>query len=83
MEPVKIKLIAGQAHTMHRYNNLKAKLIKCSANIYFNKQCILRKVIPNYAKVKVSYTSPASAITQAKAQFVHLKEEVKLSRKTT
>jgi hypothetical protein len=29
--------------------------MKCSANIYFNRQCLI-KVIPQYVKIKIPYT---------------------------
>jgi hypothetical protein len=44
--------------------------MKCCANIYFNKQCIAQKITLAYAKTKVAQTSPASTITQQKAQVL-------------
>jgi hypothetical protein len=32
-----IKLLASQAHLINRYKSTKSKLLKCCANIYFNK----------------------------------------------
>jgi len=85
-----IKLIVCQAYSINLYRNIRMKIMKCCANIYFNplnaelnsichllalleahhilhvswirvnQQCLFRKVIPNYAKFKVPYTSPAS-----------------------
>jgi hypothetical protein len=62
-----IKFIASQAKTINAYKNSKIKLMKCCANVYFNKQCIAQKITPAYAKIKIEQTSPASAITQQKA----------------
>jgi hypothetical protein len=51
--------------------------MKFCANIYFNKQCIAQKITPAYAKIKVAKTSPASTITQQKAQVMRVKDEIK------
>jgi len=34
----KVKFIASQARTVNLYKNLRSKLLKCCANIYFNKR---------------------------------------------
>ena len=47
------------------------------AKIYFNQQCLQLGVIPKYARVKVSYTFPASVVTQRKTQLLRVKEEIK------
>jgi len=44
-----VKFIARQANADNLYKNCRSKLLKCCANIYFNKQCLLKKVIPKYA----------------------------------
>jgi len=41
------KFIARQASSINLYNNVRAKLLKCCANIYFDKH-----VIPKYANIK-------------------------------
>jgi len=51
-----IKFVASQAKTINLYKNTRAKLLKCCANIYFNKHCLVKKVIPKYAKLK--FTKP-------------------------
>jgi hypothetical protein len=53
-------------------------LLKCCANIYFNRQCQKLGIIPKYANIKVPHTSTASIITQIKAQNIRIKEEIKL-----
>jgi hypothetical protein len=64
-----IKLHACQAFINFKYKNLKAKLVNCNANIYFNRQCLDKHIIPNYAKnIKIPYTSPAASQTQQKAK---------------
>ena len=47
MEYVKIKFIVNQAKSIDRYKNIKKKLLQCCANIYFNKQCLLKIEILN------------------------------------
>ena len=42
---------------------------------YFNPQCLIKKEIPQYAKVKIPYTSPATNITQKKIHTIRLKDE--------
>ena len=63
-----IKMLAGQARSINLYKNLRTKVMECCANIYFNQQCIFKKVTPNYAKIKIPYTSPATNISQKKVQ---------------
>ena len=47
-----ISFLAAQAKSINLYKNLRTKLMKCCANIYFNKLCLAKKVIPNYATIK-------------------------------
>ena len=72
-----VKLIASQAHLVNQYKNIRSKLQKCCANIYFNKQCITKKIIPKYVNIKIANTSPASQTTAKKAQLIRIKDEVK------
>ena len=37
-----IKLIACQAYSINLYRNIRTKIMKCCANIYFNQQCLIR-----------------------------------------
>jgi len=71
------KFIAGQASSINQYKNTTSKLLKCCVNIYFNKQCLAKKIIPNYAKLKFHNTSPAAQLTAKKAQTTHIKDEIK------
>jgi hypothetical protein len=52
----KVKLIAGQACTANLYKNLRSKLLKCCANIYF-KRCLWKKILPKYVNIKVAMSS--------------------------
>ena len=67
-----IKTLASQAHSVNLYKNLRTKVMKCCANIYFNRQCLNKKVIPKYANIKVPYTSPATNNTQNKVQTIRI-----------
>jgi len=58
-----MKLLASQAHLINRYKSTRSKLQKCCADIYFNKQCLAKKIVPNYANIKIANTSPAAQIT--------------------
>ena len=57
-------------------------VLNCSADIFFNKQCIIKIIVPNYANIKVLATSPATRETQDKAQVTRMKEEFKFLYKT-
>jgi len=74
-------LIASQAKTINRFRNLPTKVAKCSANIYFNRQCLKNNIIPKYAKVKVPNTSTASHHTTQKAKIMRIKDELKFLHK--
>ena len=59
-----IRFVASQAKCIHLYKNLRTKVQRCCANIFFNRQCLKQGVIPKYAQIKLPYTSPASKVTQ-------------------
>jgi hypothetical protein len=61
-----MKFIPSQAKTINKYKGLRLKIINCNANILFNKQCIAKKQIPKYARIKVPKTPPAAYKTQQK-----------------
>jgi len=41
------KLVARQASSINLYKNVRCKLLKCCANVYFNKEHVVKKVIRN------------------------------------
>jgi len=43
----------------------------------FNKQCLVKKIVPNYVNVKIANTSPAALVTTKKAQITRIKDEIK------
>jgi hypothetical protein len=73
-----LKFLSRQATSIHAYRNLKVKLTSCNANIYFNRQYLIRKIMPQYAKkIKIPHTSPAAIYTLRKAQHQRIKDEIK------
>jgi hypothetical protein len=76
METIKV-INASQARSINIYKNAKTKLMRCYANIHFNKQCSKLQITPKYARVKLPRTSPASIPTQMKAQTIRIKDEIR------
>jgi hypothetical protein len=76
-----IKFNASEARTINRYMNLKTKLMKCYANLYFNRQCLVKKLIPKYADIKIPNTSPAADYTSKKIRNIRIKDEIKFLHK--
>jgi hypothetical protein len=74
------KIIAGQAYTINAYK-IRTKIMKCSANIYFNQQCLIRKIIPKYEKLNIPNTSPAAQMTKKKIHITCIKDEIKFLHK--
>ena len=72
-----IKFIAGQARSITLYENTRSKFLKRSANTYFNKQCLAKKVIPSYANIKFQNTSPVAQFRSKKAQITRIKDDIK------
>jgi hypothetical protein len=51
-----VKLInAKQAETTYGYKNIREKLQRAHASIWFNKMCLLNHLMPNYIKMKDVY----------------------------
>jgi hypothetical protein len=48
MDYTKLKYGAGQARTIFQYKTIRTKILKCSADIYFNRQCLAKKVMYFY-----------------------------------
>jgi len=53
------------------------KVLKCCTNINLNRQCLKEGTVPEYASIKVAYTSPTSKLTQKKMQKTSIKDEIK------
>ena len=63
------------------YKNTRSKLLNCCANIYFNRQCLIKKVTPKYANIKFPNTSPSPQITTTKVKITCIKDEIKFLQK--
>jgi hypothetical protein len=63
--------------SIRRYENLKRKLYNCNASIYVNEQCLKRRLIPSYARIKTPNTSPAHRDTQQKIPNMRIKDEIR------
>ena len=70
-------VLASQAKNINNFKNLKRKVLKCCANIYFNKQCLLHGLTPKYANIRVPHTLSAAPSTQRKLMKMRLKDELK------
>jgi len=69
------KFAASQAKCIFLYKNLRTKVQKFCANIYFNQQCLKQGIIPKYAQIKVPYTSRALVTTQKKMQTTRIRDK--------
>ena len=70
-----LRIMNNSQGPIHRFESLKRKLYNCNASIYFNRQCLKKKLTPTYAKIKVPNTSPAH--TQHKVTIMRIKDEIK------
>jgi hypothetical protein len=57
--------------------NLKRKLLHFTANIKFNKTCIIENIIPKYAAIKIPGNTMASIITKQQV-YLRVQNEIKL-----
>lgn len=46
-------IVDTQARSINQYKNVKRKILNCNANIYFHQQCIIKELIPKFAKIKI------------------------------
>jgi hypothetical protein len=63
--------------SIQTYESLKRKLYHCNASIYFNKQCLKKKLIPSYAKIRIPRTSPAHIYTQQKVPNIRIRDKIR------
>ena len=74
-----IKFTASQARSIFQYKSTRTKILKCCANIYFNKATSnIKKFIPGNANIKLPNTSPAARIAQEKVHIMRIKDEIRL-----
>ena len=64
------KFLASQAKSIYRYKSLRAKILKCNADMFFNIQCLTKNIIPKYANIKVPTTSKAAHNTRKKVSII-------------
>jgi len=72
-----LKVIDASQNLIHKFENLKRKLCECNTYIYFNRQCLIKKLTPSYARVKIPNTSPAHKHTHKKVTAMRIKDEIK------
>jgi hypothetical protein len=72
-----LKIINASQGSIHEYENVKRKIYNCNASIYFNKQCLLKKLIPTYARIRIPNISPAAKFTQRKVQTIRTRDGLK------
>jgi len=51
-------ILRTQARSINQYKNVKRKILNCNANIFFDQQCIIKNLIPQFAKIKILNISP-------------------------
>jgi hypothetical protein len=68
-----LKIVNASQGQIHDYENLKRKLYSCNASIYFNKQCLQKRLTPTYAKVKIPSNSLAANLHSTKYNTSELK----------
>jgi len=73
----KLKIVNASRVFVHQYENVKRKLLSCDADIYFNQQCLRKKLTPNFARIKIPSYSPAAKATIVKTQTIKVREEIK------
>jgi hypothetical protein len=45
-----------------KFVNTKRKMLYCNANIHFNKECLAKKIVPDYAKINLKPVNDAAKI---------------------
>ena len=72
-----LKIMYISQSSIHKFTDLKRQLYNCNASIYFNRQCLKKKLTPTYARIKIPNTSPATKFTQQKVTNIRIKDEIK------
>jgi hypothetical protein len=68
----KIKLVeAVQAQLVNQYINMKRKLLRTNAHIWFNRMCQHKNVVPKYAIITINSTSKAIKQTLRQANSIN------------
>ena len=53
--------VAKQAKQIYKYKNIKAKLYKNNAAIWYNKRCRMKQITAGYISIKVNGNNPQSS----------------------
>jgi len=62
---------------IHKNVDLKRKLYKCNASIYFNRQYLKQHITPSYANIRIPNTSLAHKYTQRKIPTIRITDEIR------
>lgn len=68
---------ASRATLMTMYYRLQVKYNCVSLNLWFNKECVKRDIVPNYIKFKFCISNTTTTKIQPKIEKLWLKEEIK------
>jgi hypothetical protein len=74
---------SSQTKSIYQFLNSKRKLLRCNANIRFNRTCLKAAIVPKYAQIKIQTPNTAAKRTQEQAQTLRIKNEIKFLRKKT
>lgn len=69
--------LASQAYLINKFTNIKRKLLKTNANIYFNRTCNSKNLIPKYINVKSNTKTKNAQQAVCTAQRSWLNNEIK------
>ena len=72
--------LASKAKIYTKYLNVKTKLHKIKANIYFNKECLKHKLTPTCAKIKIKDTNKAATKAKEQSETLRIKNELTWSQ---
>jgi len=76
--PIRIRFTnAKQAKILHEYKNIKRRLHKTTATIWYNKTCKKKRLTPKYFTIKISDNSRQSINTQKAAAHYRINQEIK------
>jgi len=70
------KFLASEAKSIYLYEGIRSEVLKCNADIFLNKQCLAKNIIPKYANIKFPATSKAAHTTQKKVSLIRIKDEI-------
>jgi hypothetical protein len=72
-----IKFITAQkARQIYKYKNIKEKLHKTNAAIWFNKTCKHKQLTPNYISIKIKGNNPKNWKTIRVAKLHRMNQEL-------